>query len=150
MAILKIRRMGDPVLARVAEPVANPRDPAIAALVGDMIETMADANGAGLAAPQIGVPLRVVVFQAPAARTAGELDPDEAYDHTAALTVLINPEIIPLGAGQELGWEGCLSVPGLRGKVYRALVIGSGGHRIVVRRMLRRIAARASGIRVCA
>ena len=65
MAILKIARMGHPVLAQVAQPVANPGSPEIRRLVSDMIETMIDANGAGLAAPQVHVPLRVVVFQAP-------------------------------------------------------------------------------------
>ena len=69
MAILKIARMGHPVLAQTAAPVANPADPALRKLVSDMVETMIDANGAGLAAPQVHVPLRVVVFQAPAERS---------------------------------------------------------------------------------
>ena len=71
MAILKIARMGHPLLARRAEPVPDPTAPEIKRLVADMIETMEDAQGAGLAAPQVHVPLRVVVFQAPAGRSPG-------------------------------------------------------------------------------
>jgi peptide deformylase len=118
MAILKIARMGHPVLATQAAPVSNPSAPEIRRLVNDMVETMMDANGAGLAAPQIHVPLRIVVFQAPADRDPGPSG-DEAFDHTAPLTVLINPEIVVLDARTEGGWEGCLSVPGLRGWVER-------------------------------
>ena len=120
MAILKIARMGHPVLARTAAAVANPAAPEIRRLVSDMIETMIDANGAGLAAPQVHVPLRVVVFQAPEGRTYPGLSEAERYDHTAPLTVLVNPEIEVLDDAREAGWEGCLSVPGLRGVVERA------------------------------
>ncbi len=117
MAILKIARMGHPVLARRAEPVANPGAPEIRRLVADMVETMIDADGAGLAAPQVHVPLRVVVFQAPGERG----DPAaERFDHTAPLTILINPEVEVVGQEREGGWEGCLSLPGLRGFVERA------------------------------
>jgi peptide deformylase len=119
MAILKIARMGHPVLARAAAPVADPTAPEIRALIRDMTETMIDANGAGLAAPQVHVPLRLVIFQAPRERAPAELDEAEAYDHTAALSVLINPQIEILGPQTEAGWEGCLSVPGLRGLVSR-------------------------------
>jgi peptide deformylase len=119
MAILKIARMGHPVLATPARAVADPRHPEIRRLVNDMVETMIDANGAGLAAPQIHVPLRVVVFQAPGERSDPGLSEDERFDHTAPLTVLINPEIAIMGTGLESGWEGCLSVPGLRGWVER-------------------------------
>jgi peptide deformylase len=119
MAILKIARMGHPVLATPARPVADPRHPEIRRLVNDMVETMIDANGAGLAAPQVHVPLRVVVFQAPGERSEPGLSEDERFDHTAPLTVLINPEIAIMGTGLESGWEGCLSVPGLRGWVER-------------------------------
>jgi peptide deformylase len=118
MAILKIARMGHPVLATRAAPVSDPTAPEIRRLVNDMVETMQDANGAGLAAPQVHVPLRVVVFQAPAERTP-DPDGEEAFDHTAPLTVLVNPEILVLDAKPEGGWEGCLSVPGLRGWVER-------------------------------
>src|SRR5213596_868329 len=93
MAILKIARMGHPVLGRRAEPVADPTSPEIKRLVRDMVETMVDANGAGLAAPQVHVPLRVVVFQAPDGRADPGLADTERFDHTAPLTVLINPEI---------------------------------------------------------
>jgi peptide deformylase len=120
MAILKIARMGHPVLAQKAAPVANPADPAIRQLVSDMVETMIDANGAGLAAPQVHVPLRVVVFQAPGERSDPGFAEGERFDHTAPLTVLVNPEIEILGPEREAGWEGCLSVPGLRGVVERA------------------------------
>ena len=119
MAILKIARMGHPVLATPAKPVADPRDPEIRRLVNDMVETMIDANGAGLAAPQVHVPLRVVVFQAPEGRSDPGLSEEERFDHTAPLTVLINPEIQILDPAPEGGWEGCLSVPGLRGWVER-------------------------------
>jgi peptide deformylase len=119
MAILKIARMGHPVLARQAEPVPNLTGPGIRNLVANMIETMIDANGAGLAAPQVHVPLRLVVFQAPENRADPGLSEAERYDHTAPLTVLINPEIEIVGAELEGGWEGCLSVPGLRGYVER-------------------------------
>lgn len=119
MTILKIARMGHPVLATPAKPVADPRDPEIRRLVNDMVETMVDANGAGLAAPQVHVPLRVVVFQAPEGRADPGLSEEERFDHTAPLTVLINPEIQVLDPAPEGGWEGCLSVPGLRGWVER-------------------------------
>lgn len=120
MAILKIARMGHPVLARKAESVPDPKAPSIRALVADMIETMIDANGAGLAAPQVHVPLRVVVFQAPAERSDPGLGEAERFEHTAALTVLVNPEVEVMGPEREGGWEGCLSVPGLQGYVERA------------------------------
>jgi peptide deformylase len=119
MAILKIARMGHPVLALQAEPAPNPTAPGIRNLIANMIETMIDANGAGLAAPQVHVPLRVVVFQAPENRADPGLSEAERYDHTAPLTVLINPEIEIIGTELEGGWEGCLSVPGLRGYVER-------------------------------
>jgi peptide deformylase len=115
MTIRKIARMGHPVLARRAAPVADPTAPEMRRLIADMVETMADANGAGLAAPQVHEPWRIVVFHAPEARAvragrAGE---------SAPLTVLVNPEIEILGDDMEEDWEGCLSVPGLRGLVPR-------------------------------
>ena len=112
MAILKIARMGHPVLRRPAEPVADPTSPEIARLIADMTETMVDAQGAGLAAPQVHVPQRLVIFHAPSHR----VDSDE---ESMPLTVLINPEITPLEEEQSEGWEGCLSVPGLVGLVPR-------------------------------
>ena len=114
MSILKIARMGHPVLRRIAEPVADPRHPEIRRLVADMIETLADVRGAGLAAPQVHVPLRLVIFTVPSERLSGRPD-----DTAAGLTVLANPVIEPLPGSPELGWEGCLSVPGLRGAVPR-------------------------------
>ena len=119
MAILKIARMGHPVLSRRAEAVADPTAPQIRGLVTSMIDTMIDADGAGLAAPQVHVPLRMLVFQAPGDRTDGGIPDEERYDHTAPLSVLINPHIEILDAETEGGWEGCLSVPGLRGFVER-------------------------------
>jgi peptide deformylase len=119
LAILKIAKMGHPVLAKVAQAVPDPAAPEIRRLVSDMVETMIDANGAGLAAPQVHVPLRLVVFQAPVERSDPGLSEDERFDHTAPLTVLINPEIEIVDGAREGGWEGCLSVPGLRGYVER-------------------------------
>ena len=91
MAILKIARMGHPVLTTLARPVTDPRHPEIRKLVNDMVETMMDASGAGLAAPQVHVPLRVVIFQAPGERSDPGLSEEERFDHTAPLSVLINP-----------------------------------------------------------
>ena len=116
MAILKIARMGHPVLARKAEPIPDPAAPGVRHLVQDMLETMVDAEGTGLAAPQIHVPRRVVVFQVDRGRAARE---DDGEGQGVPLTVLINPEIEPLGEERSLGWEACLSVPGLMGEVPR-------------------------------
>lgn len=124
MAILKIARMGHPVLRRRADPVADPTAPEIRQLVADMLETMEDAGGVGLAAPQVHVPLRVVVFRLPPERLGPDetLPPDLRADETPV--ALINPVLEPLAGAngqleQEFGWEGCLSVPGLRGVVPR-------------------------------
>ena len=123
MAILKIARMGHPVLRGRAQPVADPTAPDIRRLIEDMLETMDDAEGVGLAAPQVHVPLRLVVFRLPPERlTAGEDGRERIADRDAGPDVpmaLINPVLEPLGPEQELGWEGCLSVPGLRGVVPR-------------------------------
>jgi peptide deformylase len=127
MAILKIARMGHPVLTRRADPVADPTSSEIRRLVADMIDTMSDADGAGLAAPQVHVPLRVVIFQAPGERTDSSVAAAEAFDHTAPLTVLINPVIDVMDPTPEGGWEGCLSVPGLRGWVERPAHIRYSG-----------------------
>ncbi|MBS0560377.1 MAG: peptide deformylase [Proteobacteria bacterium] len=115
MAILKIARMGHPVLLQKAEPVADPGAPEIRRLVADMIETMEDAMGAGLAAPQVHVPLRLFVFRVPAARAGG--DPG---DVPVGNTVVINPTVELLTDERVLRWEGCLSIPGLRAAVPRA------------------------------
>jgi peptide deformylase len=114
MSILKIARMGHPVLRRVAEPVADPRAPDVAALVRDMIETLEDIGGAGLAAPQVHVARRVVIFKVTPERTTG-MEGDMPQD----LTAIVNPVIEPLSDEMNLGWEGCLSIPGLRGAVPR-------------------------------
>lgn len=113
MAILKIARMGHPVLATPAAPVEDPSDPALRRLVADMIETMDDAPGTGLAAPQVHVPLRVVIFKVAAGRAERE------GGGAIPLTVMINPEIEVLEERRDWGWEGCLSVPGLSGEVPR-------------------------------
>ena len=110
--IRPILRMGDPRLLQVSQPVTAFNTPALDALVADMFETMHAADGAGLAAPQIGVLLRVVIFG---------FEKLERYPDAPEVppTVLINPVIEPLTTDTEEGWEGCLSVPGLRGMVPR-------------------------------
>jgi len=110
MAILKIARMGHPVLAAPAAPVDDPAAPEIRALLADMAETLRDAEGVGLAAPQVHVPLRVVIFEVPAERSGEDAVPP---------TVLINPEIEALSDEKALDWEACLSVPGMMGAVRR-------------------------------
>ncbi len=119
MAILKIARMGHPVLARPAEPVEDPSAPEVRRLVQDMLETMSDAEGTGLAAPQVHVSRRIVLFSVDAGRDARE----GGEGGGVPLTVLINPEIEPLGEELALGWEACLSVPGLAGEVPRFTAI---------------------------
>ena len=114
--IREILRMGDARLLRVSEPVRDFGTAELRTLVADMFDTMHAANGAGLAAPQIGVPLRVVIF--------GYADPEmrnPRYPDSDPVpqTILVNPELEPLPGGFEEGWEGCLSVPGLRGVVER-------------------------------
>jgi peptide deformylase len=118
MALLKIARMGHPVLRASAAPVEDPQAAWVRRLVEDMLETMADAGGTGIAAPQVHAPHRVVVFQ-----VAGERVSDLPGDGEQELTVLINPVVELLGDEMALGWEGCLSVPGLRGVVPRHLRI---------------------------
>ena len=115
MALLKIARMGHPVLLQRCQPVADPGAPGIRRLVANMIQTMEDAPGVGLAAPQVHVPLRLFVFRVPGDRR--ESDPD---DLPAANSVLINPELELLSEERVLGWEGCLSIPGIRAGVPRA------------------------------
>ncbi|MDP3922979.1 MAG: peptide deformylase [Hydrogenophaga sp.] len=113
MTVHTILKMGDPRLLRVAQPVTTFNAPELHRLVADMLETMAAANGAGLAAPQIGVDLQVVIF--------GSDAPNPRYPEAPVVphTVLINPVITALGDEEEEAWEGCLSVPGLRGVVPR-------------------------------
>jgi peptide deformylase len=116
MALLKIARMGHPVLRNTASVVEDPTAPWVGRLVEDMIETMEDAGGTGIAAPQVYQPHRIVVFRIDGDRLT-ELPGDVPQD----LTVLINPVVETLGHERALGWEGCLSVPGLRGVVPRHL-----------------------------
>jgi len=110
--IRPVLRMGDPLLLRVSSPITDFADPALKSLLADMRDTMAHLNGAGLAAPQIGVLLRVVIFGVQS--NPRYPDAEEVPD-----TVLINPVLEPLGDEMEEGWEGCLSVPGMRGLVPR-------------------------------
>jgi peptide deformylase len=112
MAIREILKMGDPGLLRVAEPVTEFDTPSLHALIADMFDTMHAANGAGLAAPQIGVNLQLVIFG---------FRKNDRYPDAPAVpeTVLLNPVLEPLSDDMEDGWEGCLSVPGLRGVVPR-------------------------------
>ena len=110
--IREVLRMGDPRLLEVSKPVEAFGTPGLRELIVDMRDTMAHLNGAGLAAPQIGVPLRVVIFGVK--RNPRYPDAEEVPD-----TVLINPVITPIGSEVEEAWEGCLSVPGMRGVVPR-------------------------------
>ena len=112
MTVREILKMGDPRLLRVAQPVREFGTPELHALIADMFETMHAANGAGLAAPQIGVDLALVIFG---------FKRNERYPEAPPVpeTVLLNPVITPQGETLEEGWEGCLSVPGLRGVVPR-------------------------------
>jgi peptide deformylase len=116
MAILKIARMGHPVLKARAAEIEDPGAPEVAALIADMLETMADAEGLGLAAPQVHVSKRLVIFRIPPSGTEDD-DRDDAEDFP--VLALINPVVEPLTDDLALGWEGCLSVPGLRGLVPR-------------------------------
>jgi peptide deformylase len=111
MAIRPVLKMGHPTLRQIAQPVVR-FDQDLADLVADMDETMRSLSGAGIAAPQIGVSQRVVIF---------EVKENPRYPHVAPVpyTVLVNPELTPLGDEQDEGWEGCLSVPGMRGLVPR-------------------------------
>ena len=116
MALLKIARMGHPVLRGVAGAVDDPTAPWVRRLVEDMVETMEDAGGTGIAAPQVHQPYRIVVFQ-----VLGDRLSDMPGDVAQDLTVLINPVVETIGPERAFGWEGCLSVPGLRGVVPRHL-----------------------------
>ncbi len=135
MAILKIARMGHPVLKRVAQPIDDPGAPEVRRLVNDMLDTLEDAGGTGLAAPQVHVPRRLVLFyvsteraqrenerenQREDGREDGE-DGEDAPDETeeVPLTVLVNPTIEPLSEELVVAWESCLSLPDLAGRVPR-------------------------------
>ena len=113
MAILRqIAQLGQPVLRRPGEPVSDPADAAVQALIKDMLATVADANGVGIAAPQIFESRRLFIISS---------RPSPRYPHAPALppTIIINPEIVGRSAELDKDWEGCLSIPGLRGLVPR-------------------------------
>ena len=112
MAVRKILRMGESSLFELAQPVIEFGTPALQDLIADLFDTMQSAGGVGIAAPQIGVGLQVVIFG---------FEKSARYPQAEAVptTVLINPLITPMGDVETLGWEGCLSVPGLRGEVPR-------------------------------
>ena len=112
MAIREVLKMGDPRLLTPAQPVEDFESPELAQLIVDMHDTMRSLNGAGLAAPQIGVGLQVVIFEVAA-------NPRYPDAENVPFTVLINPVLTPLSDIMEEGWEGCLSVPGMRGRVPR-------------------------------
>jgi peptide deformylase len=112
MAIREVLKMGDPRLLAVAQPVGQFGTSELENLLTDMRETMRNLNGAGLAAPQIGVGLRVVIF-------GFEENPRYPDAEPVPYTVLVNPELTPIGDAQDEDWEGCLSVPGMRGLVPR-------------------------------
>lgn len=121
MAVKRVLKMGDPLLYQKAEPVQQFNTPELENLIGDMFDTMVSLNGAGLAAPQIGVSKRVVIF-------GFEANPRYPDAEPVPETVLINPVIEPIGDDSEEGWEGCLSVPGLRGLVTRHAKVRYGGY----------------------
>jgi peptide deformylase len=114
MAVLKVAHLGHPILRKIAEPVPPEGigAPQVQQLIDDMFETMADHDGAGLAAPQVHVSRRIVIYGV-------ETNPRYPDAEAVPTTVLINPKIAPLGQEQDEDWEGCLSVPDLRGKVPR-------------------------------
>jgi len=118
--IREILKMGDPRLLRVARPVEDIDDPALKAIVADMYETMHAANGVGLAAPQIGVDLRLMIF-------GFDANPRYPDATPVPVTTLLNPWLELLTEETEDGWEGCLSVPGMRGMVPRATHVRYGG-----------------------
>lgn len=130
MAVRPVLKMGHPLLRQVARPVTEFGTRELQDLVRDMDDTMRSLDGAGLAAPQIGVSLRIVIFevrQNPRYPEAGEVP----------YTVLVNPELTPIGDQLEDGWEGCLSVPGLRGVVPRARKLRYAGFDLDGRRIER-------------
>ena len=132
MAVREILKMGDQRLLRVAQPVQVFGTPELAALVADMQDTLRAANGAGLAAPQIGVDLQLVVFG---------FEHNQRYPEAPAvpMTVLINPQITALDDEMVDGWEGCLSVPGLRGEVPRHVRIRYAGFDLQGRPLAREV-----------
>lgn len=125
MAIKTVLRMGEPVLLQKAQPISTFNTPELHALIDDMQDTMQAMNGAGIAAPQIGISLQVVIF----GQKQDSLEKNPRYPDADAVpyTVLINPTLTPINDEMEEGWEGCLSVPGLRGVVPRYLRLHYSG-----------------------
>ena len=116
--MLKIAKMGNPVLHQVAERVDDPASPEIKTIVNDMLETLKDSEGIGLAAPQVHVSKRIIVFYVPESRV-GESEDNQIEE----MTIMFNPEIEPLSNEKELDWEACLSVPNMMGCVPRHIKI---------------------------
>jgi len=121
MPVREILKMGDPLLYQRSEEIKQFDDPELLSLIEDMFDTMADSDGAGLAAPQIGVLQRLVIFSV-------ESNPRYPDAETVPRTILINPEIEVLDDERESGWEGCLSIPGMRGVVSRPINIRYSGY----------------------
>ncbi len=124
MPIFKIARMGHPVLSMPANAIAEPTAPHWKNVVRNMIDTLADADGIGLAAPQIHIPARLVILHIPNERLDDEIGDNDGAEAGAPppetqLTIMVNPKIESVGDEMELGWESCLSLPGLAGEVPR-------------------------------
>lgn len=113
MAIRKIARMGNPVLNRIAAPVADPTDPEVARLAVDMKDTLIDIGGSGIAAPQVFESLRMVVYRLSPRMIEGMTEAADPW------VTMVNPVLTPIGGEKAAGWERCLSIPGLHGKVER-------------------------------
>jgi peptide deformylase len=126
MAIRDVLKMGDPRLLAPARPVGDFGSPELAQLIVDMHDTMRALNGAGLAAPQIGVGLQVVMFEVNV--DAGQRNPRYPDAESVPFTVLVNPVLTPLSDEMETDWEGCLSVPGMRGRVPRHVALRYQGY----------------------
>jgi peptide deformylase len=130
MAILKIARMGHPILGMESVPVKDPSAPEIRYLVDDMIDTLNDAGGVGLAAPQVHLPIRLVIFKVPDSSTAAERYRDaglEVGSEEVPLTILMNPVIDAIGNETHSAYEGCLSIPEMSGEVQRPVHIRYSG-----------------------
>lgn len=132
MPVKEVLKMGHPLLQQKAQPVTEFNTPALLSLLTDMLDTMRALNGAGLAAPQIGVSLRVVIF-------AVESNPRYPEAEPIPQTILINPEIVPLSEQQKSDWEGCLSIPGMRGQVPRYQYIRYSGYTQAGERIVREV-----------
>jgi len=125
MAVKRVLKMGNPLLLKIAEPVADFDTPKLHALIQDMLDTMEEMKGAGIAAPQIGVSQRVVIFGQSTEDTSG--NPRYPDANAVPFTVLINPVLTLLGDDLEEDWEGCLSVPNMRGVVPRHVSLNYTG-----------------------